>query len=166
MAALPKDSLQYQSWMKARSPPFALNSALTKSSICSAASSLLPDSAPPPEPQLPLRELLSNTSLRGPTILCASILCLQQLSGVNAVLFYSTPVLKPLMPSAAGSIGLYITLINAVMTVAAIFLVDVSHKPKLWSLADRAIAGWEERSPICIDYGHGHYERSPCVRIG
>ena len=91
-----------------------------------AASALLPDAPQPPEAQLPLRELISNTSLRGPTILCASILCLQQLSGVNAVLFYSTPVLRPLMPASAGSIGLQITLINALMTVVAIFLVDVS----------------------------------------
>ncbi|CAD6578358.1 MAG: hypothetical protein TREMPRED_002163 [Tremellales sp. Tagirdzhanova-0007] len=89
-----------------------------------AASSLLPDNPHPPEAQLPLRELISNTSLRGPTILCASILCLQQLSGVNAVLFYSTPVLRPLMPASAGSIGLQITLVNALMTVVAIFLVD------------------------------------------
>ncbi len=91
-----------------------------------AASSLLPDHAQSPEAQLPLRELLSNTSLRGPTLLCASILCLQQLSGVNAVMFYSTPVLRPIMPASAGSIGLQITFVNALMTVAAIFLIEVS----------------------------------------
>jgi hypothetical protein len=53
-------------------------------------------------------------------------MCLQQFSGVNAVMFYSTPVLKPLMPSSAGMIGLQITLVNAVMTVVTIFLIDVS----------------------------------------
>ena len=84
------------------------------------------DSPLPGETQLPLRELLSNTSLRGPTLLCASILCLQQLSGVNAVLFYSTPVLKPLMPASAGSIGLQITFVNILMTIVALFLIEVS----------------------------------------
>lgn len=77
--------------------------------------------------QLPLRELLSNTSLRGPTLLCAAIMSLQQFSGVNAVMFYSTPVLRPLLPASAGMLGIGITLVNAVMTLPAIFLVDVSH---------------------------------------
>lgn len=80
------------------------------------------------EAQMTLRELLSNSALRGPTLLCAAILALQQLCGVNAVMFYSTPVLKPLMPSLAGAIGIGITFINALMTVVTIFLVDVSAK--------------------------------------
>jgi SP family facilitated glucose transporter-like MFS transporter 3 len=86
------------------------------------------------ENQLTLRELLSNSSMRGPTLLCAAILALQQLCGVNAVMFYSAPVLKPLLPSLAGAIGIGITFINALMTVVAIFLVDVStscyHPPR------------------------------------
>jgi SP family facilitated glucose transporter-like MFS transporter 3 len=77
--------------------------------------------------QLPLRDLLSNTSLRGPTILCAVIMALQQFGGINAVMFYSTPVLRPLLPNAAGLLGIGITLVNAIMTLPAIFLVDVSH---------------------------------------
>ena len=43
-----------------------------------------------------------------------------------AVMFYSTPVLKPILPTAAGLIGLQITGVNALMTVVATFLVDVS----------------------------------------
>jgi SP family facilitated glucose transporter-like MFS transporter 3 len=76
--------------------------------------------------QLSLRELFSNTSLRGSTILCAVIMALQQFGGINAVMFYSTPVLRPLLPNAAGLLGISITLVNAVMTLPAIFLVDVS----------------------------------------
>jgi len=41
-------------------------------------------------------------------------------------MFYSTPVLRPIMPASAGSIGLQITFVNALMTVAAIFLIEVS----------------------------------------
>lgn len=69
---------------------------------------------------------MSNTSLRGPAILAAAIMCLQQLSGVNAVIFYSTPILKSLLPASAGLIGIGITAVNAIMTLPAIFLVDVS----------------------------------------
>ncbi len=53
-------------------------------------------------------------------------MCLQQLSGVNAVIFYSTPILKSLLPASAGLIGIGITAVNAIMTLPAIFLVDVS----------------------------------------
>jgi hypothetical protein len=55
-------------------------------------------------------------------------MCLQQLSGVNAVMFYSTPVLRPLLPTSAGFIGIGITLVNVIMTLPAIFLVDVSRQ--------------------------------------
>jgi SP family facilitated glucose transporter-like MFS transporter 3 len=89
-------------------------------------SPLLNPSPPTSDTQLPLRDLLSNTSLRGPTILCAVIMALQQFGGINAVMFYSTPVLRPLLPNAAGLLGIGITLVNAIMTLPAIFLVDVS----------------------------------------
>jgi hypothetical protein len=89
-------------------------------------SPLLYPSSPTSETQLPLRDLLSNTSLRGPTLLCAVIMALQQFGGINAVMFYSTPVLRPLLPNAAGLLGIGITLVNAIMTLPAIFLVDVS----------------------------------------
>lgn len=48
-------------------------------------------------------------------------------------MFYSAPVLKPLLPSLAGAVGIGITFINALTTVVAIFLVDVSwplHHPQ------------------------------------
>lgn len=80
-------------------------------------------------PQLPLRELLSNTSLRGTILLCATVISFQVLSGVNAVMFYSTPVLRPLLPNTAGFIGIGIASMNALMTLPAVFMVDVSYPP-------------------------------------
>ncbi|WVQ72890.1 hypothetical protein IAR50_002451 [Cryptococcus sp. DSM 104548] len=89
-----------------------------------ASSPLLPHPSPPPQNQLTLPQILSNPSLRGPSLLCASIMALQQLSGVNAVMFYSTPVLRPLLPTSAGVVGVGITVVNAIMTLPAIFLMD------------------------------------------
>lgn len=74
--------------------------------------------------QLSISEMLSSPARKGALIVTA-ILVLQQLSGVNAVLFYSTPVLQKVLPSAgAGQISIAITVVNAIMTFPAIFLVD------------------------------------------
>lgn len=53
-------------------------------------------------------------------------MALQQLSGVNAVMFYSTPVLRPLLPTSVGIVGIGITIVNAIMTLPAMLLMDVS----------------------------------------
>ncbi|OCF30610.1 vacuolar membrane protein [Kwoniella heveanensis BCC8398] len=81
-------------------------------------------SSKPAEQQLTLRSILSNPSLRGSALLTATFMAIQQLSGVNAVMFYSTPVLRPLLPTSAGVVGVGITIVNAVMTLPAIFLMD------------------------------------------
>lgn len=74
--------------------------------------------------QLSIAEMLRSPARRS-ALFVTAILVLQQLSGVNAVLFYSTPVLQKVLPSAgAGQISIAITVVNAVMTFPAILLVD------------------------------------------
>jgi MFS family permease len=86
--------------------------------------------------QLSIRDLLSTPALRGPVILVTAILCLQQLSGVNAVLFYSSSVLESLFPNAgAGVLSVGITIVNALMTFPAIFLVDRAGRRSLMLLS-------------------------------
>ncbi|KAL9938802.1 hypothetical protein V8E36_002521 [Tilletia maclaganii] len=48
----------------------------------------------------------------------------QQLSGINAVLYYSTGILKKVLPASAELVGLGITVINALMTFPPIYLID------------------------------------------
>lgn len=48
----------------------------------------------------------------------------QQLSGVNAIMYYSTGILSTLLPSMAPFVGLLITMINAAMTLPPLWLVD------------------------------------------
>lgn len=91
----------------------------------SARRALFPEVAAAPEQQLTLRDVMSNTTLRGPAVLSMVIFILQGLSGMNAVMFYSTPVLRPLMPNAAATIGLQITVVNVVITVVALVIIDV-----------------------------------------
>lgn len=91
-----------------------------------AAEPLLPDAEAATEAtgQLSVGEMLASPARRN-ALFVTAILVLQQLSGVNAVLFYSTPVLQKVLPSAgAGQISIAITVVNAIMTFPAIFLVD------------------------------------------
>ena len=48
----------------------------------------------------------------------------QQLSGVNAILYYSTGILSSLMPTLASQIGLLITVVNGALTFPPIFLIS------------------------------------------
>ncbi|CAH7687666.1 general substrate transporter [Phakopsora pachyrhizi] len=48
----------------------------------------------------------------------------QQLSGINAVLYYSTSIMKSVLPTQAIYISLFITAINLLMTFPPLFLID------------------------------------------
>lgn len=76
-----------------------------------------------------LKSLLSSPALRPHVLLVAFCLVTQQFSGINAVLFYSTPVLKGLMPEKSGLIGILVSLINVAMTVPSLLLIDVRVPP-------------------------------------
>ena len=74
--------------------------------------------------QLGLKRVLSDASVRPGLVLVVLTQLAQQLSGVNAVLYYSTAILSTLLPSLAGSIGVLITVINMLMTFPPIFLIS------------------------------------------
>ncbi|KAL1412963.1 Bifunctional purine biosynthesis protein PurH [Vanrija albida] len=97
-----------------------------------------------PSDQLSIRDLLSTPALRRPALLTTAILSLQQFSGVNAVLFYSTPVLLALSKpgdTSAGAISIAITVVNAIMTLPAVYLVDRVGRRQLllWSIVGMGV---------------------------
>ncbi|KAJ9478266.1 putative metabolite transport protein [Pseudozyma hubeiensis] len=71
-----------------------------------------------------LTTLFSDPQLRPGTLLVILTQLGQQLSGINAVLYYSVGILGSILPSLAGSIGILITLINIIMTFPPIYLID------------------------------------------
>lgn len=64
----------------------------------------------------------------------------QQLSGINAVLYYSTSIMKSVLPTQAIYISLFITAINVMMTFPAIFLVDKLGRKSLLLLSAGSMA--------------------------
>lgn len=121
---------------------------------------LLPASPNKPE-QLSLKSILSSPTLRPPALLCATIMAIQQASGVNAVLFYSARILTSVLPASAGVISVGITVVNAIMTFPPIFLVDVSAQVK------RSIDQLEIGEEDPADDFHGRHVRAQlCDRFG
>ncbi|KAJ2941791.1 hypothetical protein O0L34_g10598 [Tuta absoluta] len=73
-----------------------------------------------------LHELFGNRSLRQPLLIAMIVMVAQQLSGINAVIFYSTEIFKDaqLNESQAqyGTLGM--GAMNVVMTIISLFLVE------------------------------------------
>ncbi|CDO69032.1 hypothetical protein BN946_scf184834.g39 [Trametes cinnabarina] len=80
-------------------------------------------------------QVLLRREFRKPlAIVCFSMLC-QQLSGVNAVLYYSNTILAKALPDLGPYVSLGITVVNFFMTAAPIFLIDRLGRKKLLSLS-------------------------------
>lgn len=74
--------------------------------------------------QTTLPQLFTDPEVRAGTILVILTQLGQQLSGINAVLYYSVGILGSILPSLAGSIAIIITVINILMTFPPIYLID------------------------------------------
>jgi len=67
---------------------------------------------------------LLRPPLRRPLILVCLGMIAQQISGVNAVLYYSNDILSRAIPDAAAYVSLGITVVNAIMTFPPIYLIE------------------------------------------
>ncbi|KAI0332096.1 general substrate transporter [Cubamyces sp. BRFM 1775] len=86
-------------------------------------------------PAVAVPQVLLRREFRKPlAIVCFSMLC-QQLSGVNAVLYYSNNILSKALPDLGPYVSLGITIVNFFMTAAPIFLIDRLGRKKLLSLS-------------------------------
>ncbi|KZT03566.1 general substrate transporter [Laetiporus sulphureus 93-53] len=90
---------------------------------------------PVEEHAISVPQLLVTPDLRRPlTIICFSML-VQQLSGVNAVLYYSNDILSKALPDLGPYVSLGITIVNTIMTAAPIFLIDRLGRKQLLSMS-------------------------------
>ncbi|GAK63512.1 general substrate transporter [Moesziomyces antarcticus] len=74
--------------------------------------------------QVGLSGLFRDPDVRPGAVLVILTQLGQQLSGINAVLYYSVGILGSILPALAGSIGILITLINIAMTFPPMLLID------------------------------------------
>ncbi|XP_068223773.1 solute carrier family 2, facilitated glucose transporter member 1-like [Palaemon carinicauda] len=77
-------------------------------------------------PSVSLREILSNPTLRIPLVISLMMMMAQQLSGINAVIFFSTKIYKSagLSDEAALNATIAMGSMNVLMTVASLVMVE------------------------------------------
>lgn len=84
-------------------------------------------------PQVTMRELVFNPTLRMPLIVALMIMLAQQLSGINAVMFFSTTIFKSagLDTAQAQKATLVVGVVNVLMTFVSLVLVEKSGRKTL-----------------------------------
>ncbi|KAK0416680.1 hypothetical protein QR680_012628 [Steinernema hermaphroditum] len=103
---------------------------------------------------------------RWPTLLAATLMAAQQLSGINAVVFYSTRIFEETLGEAN---AIYATLavggVNVVLTTVSIFLIDRFGRrpPLLFGFAGMALSSFGMLgSSLATTYGQAHW----CIYLG
>lgn len=82
-----------------------------------------------------------NFELRRPLVVVSSAMISQQVSGINAVLYYSNDIFSRVLPDAGPYVSIGITLVNTLMTFPPIFLIDrVGRRPLLLASVIGALA--------------------------
>ncbi|KAL5635193.1 hypothetical protein ACGC1H_003031 [Rhizoctonia solani] len=106
-------------------------------------------------PAINVPTLLASSDLHGPMAIGLVAMFVQQASGINAVMYYSNNILSRVVPrEAAAYTSLGITVLNAIMTFPAIFLVDRLGRKRLFmasiigAIVSNAILGFALDSGI------------------
>lgn len=86
----------------------------------------------PPQKILTVPQVFAATAIRKPLMIVVLAMVSQQLSGINAVLYYSNDILAKSIPHFGPYISLGITVINVIMTFPPILLIErMGTKPLL-----------------------------------
>ncbi|KAF9052782.1 general substrate transporter [Panaeolus papilionaceus] len=79
---------------------------------------------PSPQPRISISQIFTSKEMRRPlTIVCLAMFS-QQISGINAVLYYSNDILQKTVPTSGHWVSFGITVINVFMTFPPIILIE------------------------------------------
>ncbi|KZV94074.1 general substrate transporter [Exidia glandulosa HHB12029] len=111
-----------------------------------------PDSTPERElaqPPVSVAGAFTARELRQPLVIVAWIMFAQQVSGINAVMYYSNIIMARALPDAVQYISLGIAVVNAVMTLPAIILIEKMGRRGLLILSSTGVLA----SLLVVGYG-------------
>ncbi|KAF4525345.1 hypothetical protein B566_EDAN007827 [Ephemera danica] len=105
-------------------------------------------------PKVTMREMFMNTTLRAPLMIAMVIMIAQQLSGINAVMFFSTKIFK--MAQLSDEHAQYATLgmgtMNVLMTVISLVLVEKAGRKTLLLVGFTGMFFDTILLAICLNY--------------
>ncbi|KAG1858457.1 general substrate transporter [Suillus subalutaceus] len=101
------------------------------------------------QPAMTIPQLFASTGLRQPLLTIIAAMTSQQISGINAVLYYSNDILSKSLPELASYVSLAITIVNFFMTFPPIFLIERVGRKQLIQLS---VAG-ALLSHLAVGYG-------------
>ncbi|KAG0633536.1 general substrate transporter [Tuber brumale] len=124
------------------------------------------DAGPTPEPVNPsvqsvqpentkvgLREFVTKPQYRAGFVVVAGVMLAQQLTGINAVVFYGVSILDDLLPSSAKYLNAAISAVNLLVTLGASFVFDrVSHR---YLLLTAMVAMTASSATLALSIGFG-----------
>ncbi|VDB86977.1 unnamed protein product [Peniophora sp. CBMAI 1063] len=87
------------------------------------------------EDTVSMRQVFSMSKYRRPLVVVCSAMISQQVSGVNAVLYYSNDILGRALPDLGPYVSLGITVVNVIMTFAPIILIERMGRKQLLSIS-------------------------------
>ncbi|KAG2157578.1 general substrate transporter [Suillus bovinus] len=87
------------------------------------------------QPAITVPQLFASTELRRPLLTIIAAMISQQISGINAVLYYSNDILSKSLPELASYVSLAITIVNFLMTFPPIFLIERVGRKQLIQLS-------------------------------
>ncbi|XP_026748015.1 solute carrier family 2, facilitated glucose transporter member 1-like [Trichoplusia ni] len=114
-----------------------------------------------------LRQLILKQQLRQPLIIAVMVMAAQQLSGINAVIFYSTAIFHKIQLSRAQSqyATLAIGITNVVMTGVSLFLVETTGRKTLLTAGFFGMMLSTVSLSIAINYSHVSWVSYLCIAI-
>ncbi|KAL1732920.1 general substrate transporter [Schizophyllum commune] len=102
-----------------------------------------------PRPSINALKVFAAPDLRKPLLIVSFAMMSQQISGINAVLYYSNAILSKALPDLGPFVSLGITIVNVIMTFPPIFLIERLGRRWLLSLS----TGGAIISLICVGIG-------------
>jgi len=109
-------------------------------------------------PKVTFKEMIVSPALRSPLIIAMMMMLAQQLSGINAVIYYSTSIFKDagLTDDAAQSATLGMGAMNVAMTIVSLILIEKAGRKTLMLIGLSVMVVCTTMTLICLELSPEH----------